>query len=218
MLFFQKIGLTIYYKTYCIRDSYLHVLKIPTGEASVLNLQNPLIALPLFLFLILCVALWKSWVKVSFSVLVKYPHIKECLLTHNPEPAWFKIKSCFSTFICRSNWKIFTSNGWQFWLALLSKFAVRFRKSLCRIVTNLSLLQLIAYWMLNIFAQQQHVDGIFGRTQPYLSLRLSHNCYFDRSNPWPLIGYDVNQLETPFSRLIEFKCSWFSFKRFCSAF
>ena len=72
--------------------------------------------------------------------------------------------------------------------------------------------------MLNIFALQQHVDGIFGRTQPYLSLRLSQNCYFDRSNPWPLIGYDVNQLETPFSRLIEFKCSWFSFKRFCSAF
>ena len=41
------------------------------------KLQKSLVVLSLFRFLILCGALWKSCVKISFSVWVKYPHFKE---------------------------------------------------------------------------------------------------------------------------------------------
>ena len=137
--------------------------------------------MPLFLLLILCIALWKSWVKVSFSVWVKYPYIKECLLTPNPEPPWYDIKSCFSACIRCSIWKFLPVPGSSFGSistslhTLLSKFTVRSHKSLCHIVTNPSFLQLIACWT-SIFALQQQLDGIFGRTWQNHSLRLSQNC------------------------------------------
>ena len=92
-------------------------------------------------------------------------------------------------------------------------FAVRSVRSLCLTDMKPPFLQIIQCCILNLLPQG-HVVGKFAMLHPYHKQIASQKCCFDSSKPKSLIGSDVSQFDTPYSKLTSSNLSNFSNRLF----
>ncbi len=79
-----------------------------------LNLNDPLIVLTLFLLFTAAQCCGKSFTQVALCKWVDNPYVKECKLPPFPKPSFTDIQMCLKRYIC-TNWQTLSSYWLQMW-------------------------------------------------------------------------------------------------------
>ena len=136
-------------------------------KCTMVYLKNSFIV-SLFLFLIIHnIALLQGLVAVTTGVMVKNSSVKKCLLLSLPKTSSPDIYPCLVWIVWRSTWSSSSDNGVSLDLIVVSLltsgviFAVRTRKSLCRMYRKPPFLQLLLCWISNLLQQGQDVGRLY---------------------------------------------------------